>query len=122
MLASNHLGRTLGLFAALLLLAGCEHGEGGICQANRDCEDGLVCDLSVEDRGVCRSPEDIDAGTDAGALPDAGPLNPDASDAGSGGGSGGAASDAGTAGAPAVDSGTPPIIESDPDGGDADGG
>lgn len=120
MLASTHLGRSPALSAltlTLLLLTACEHGEGGICQNNSDCEDGLICDLSVEERGVCRSPGDIDAGSDAGMMPDAaGPLKPDASPDASSAGSGGG--DSGAAGAPALDSGA----GADGDGGDADGG
>jgi hypothetical protein len=114
MLASTHLHRSLCL-GLLCLLAACEHSEGGVCQGNRDCEDGLVCDLGLDEaRGVCRAPGDIDAGTDAGSLPDTpGPLEPDASpDAAAPG----AAGTGGEAGASAVDAGG--LV----DGGSLDGG
>jgi hypothetical protein len=109
MLASIHLRRSLGACAVLLLLSACEHGEGGVCQGSRDCEDGLVCDLTLDEtRGVCRSPEDIDAGSDAGALPDEPDPRPDLTDASIDGGG----ADAGAAG-----SGAPPLTDAGGDSG-----
>jgi hypothetical protein len=78
MSASTSLGRSLGACAVLLLLCACEQGEGGVCQGSRDCEDGLLCDLTLDEtRGVCRAPEDIDAGQAPGALPDEPDPTPD---------------------------------------------
>lgn len=110
MLASTHLRRSLGACAVLLLLlSACEHGEGGVCQGTRDCEDGLECDLTLDEtRGVCRSPGDIDGGTDAGKLPDEIDPGPDPADASIDGG----AADAGAAG-----SGAPPIADAGGDSG-----
>jgi hypothetical protein len=124
MLASTQPGRSL-LLGAVLLLAACEHAEGGVCQSTRDCEDGLVCDLTLdENRGVCRDPGDIDAGSgDAGAqLDGAVPvLPPDGSaDAAvdepppvdGGGGAAGTGSDAGDSG----------VVDHEDAGSDGDGG
>lgn len=123
MLASIQPGRSL-LVGVVLLLAACEHAEGGVCQSSRDCEDGLVCDLSLdENRGVCRDPGDIDAGgADAGLKSDSAvpPLPPDGSaDAatepptdGGGAGDAGTVSDAGDSG----------LVDHEDAGSDADGG
>ena len=51
---------------ALLLLTGCQQGEGESCQVNGDCESGLICckDSPVAtpvDWGVCMTQEDCDA-------------------------------------------------------------
>ena len=110
MLASTHLRRSLAACAVLLLLSACEHGEGGVCQGSRDCEDGLVCDLTLDEtRGVCRSPEDIDGGSDAGRLPDEVDPGPDPVPD--------ASIDGGTADAGAVDGGAQPIADAGGDSG-----
>jgi hypothetical protein len=43
-------------------LAGCSQAEGDACQVDRDCDDGLVCQVSGS-RGTCEQPE-MDAGAD----------------------------------------------------------
>jgi len=59
--------------AALLALCACNHADGEVCQNKRDCEDGLVCAIVKDDRGVCRDPATLDAGPqqqgDAGPEP-----------------------------------------------------
>ncbi len=59
------------LVACFLVLGAvaCGSGDGGVCQVNGDCQSGLVCcklSTRLEDRGVCRPPGAVCAGsTDA---------------------------------------------------------
>ena len=82
------------ILAALLLgpLAGCSQDEGEPCQLDRDCADGLICDIGRgSSRGTCQDPADPGAGdpTTDGAMPALPPL-PDELDAAAGSVDGGA--------------------------------
>jgi hypothetical protein len=62
--------------AAFAPLAACTQGEGGVCQINDDCDDGLIC---VPGTGRCQKPGGssvADAGPPDANTPDARP--PDA--------------------------------------------
>ena len=50
-------------------LGGCKQGEGGQCQVNTDCTDGLICRPS--DHTCATTSSGIDAGPDAEPAPDA---------------------------------------------------
>jgi hypothetical protein len=72
---------------AVLLLVACSQGEGEACQRNSDCDDGLICDITLDGRGTCQDPdrpgggEMPDAAVDAAEPPlpdeDAGGLEPE---------------------------------------------
>jgi hypothetical protein len=65
------------LAVAAAPLAACKQGEGGICQVNDDCNDGLTCNAGTR---RCQEPSAIRI--DGGGPPDANPANARTPDAG----------------------------------------
>jgi hypothetical protein len=62
-------------------LAACKQGEGGVCQVNDDCEDGLTCNAGTK---RCQSPGSVafDASFPDAHTPDARPADAGMPDAG----------------------------------------
>lgn len=62
------------------LLAACTQGEGGPCQLDRDCDDGLICRIGSGQsgaRGVCRDPDEIEEEPDMPMMDSEAPDLPD---------------------------------------------
>lgn len=63
--------RLLCALAAGLLFA-CSQDEGDPCQADRDCDDGLICRIAAgSERGTCADPNADVIDMDGGMAPDA---------------------------------------------------